>query len=307
MPTINDNGTSAITISRGNWPSEFQVSKVNGTANQDDIGTSLDSMTAQTLTALRRQKNRSIHDSATSHVHNSSLTVGPLARQGHLSEASMDAGSAATPNMLNDFQLDTKRQSNDSFTAAAEVDLTASMMTGSKKRIAPQSTSQERRAVKKTLRMPNTIGNNASKHFPKDFFHLKKGQQKRDGTGTSVHCNRNELVQPGSAQSIHQDTENYSNTNQSQHGLDPDQSYPSQSAVRSTAGVSLPAGGRLRVLPSKKTTNSKVTRTEQAHHQQQQNRLDSADTLSNDNGFSVCEEVTGQMESFDKSTPNNGK
>lgn len=99
-------------------------------------------------------------------------------------------------------------------------------MTGSKKRVAPQSTSQERRAVKKTLRMPSTIGNNASKHFPKDFFHLKKGQQKREGTGTSVHCNRNELID-----SQQQDLNALEPNSQASY------QQTAQSAIRSTTGL----------------------------------------------------------------------
>ena len=40
--------------------------------------------------------------------------------------------------------------------------------------------------------MPNAIGNKANKHFPKDFFNLKKN--KRDGTVTSEHANREKVI-----------------------------------------------------------------------------------------------------------------
>lgn len=52
----------------------------------------------------------------------------------------------------------------------------------------PQSTSQER--IGKKIIRPNAI-NNASKHFPKDFFNYKdRIKKKREGAGTSEHCNR---------------------------------------------------------------------------------------------------------------------
>lgn len=55
----------------------------------------------------------------------------------------------------------------------------------------PQSTSQER--IGKKIIRPNAI-NNASKHFPKDFFNCKdRVKKKREGAGTSEHCNRQKL------------------------------------------------------------------------------------------------------------------
>jgi hypothetical protein len=55
----------------------------------------------------------------------------------------------------------------------------------------PQSTSQER--IGKKIIRPNAI-NNASKHFPKDFFNYKdRVKKKREGAGTSEHCNRQRL------------------------------------------------------------------------------------------------------------------
>ena len=55
----------------------------------------------------------------------------------------------------------------------------------------PQSTSQDR--IGKKIIRPNAI-NNASKHFPKDFFnHKDRVKKKREGAGTSEHCNRQRL------------------------------------------------------------------------------------------------------------------
>jgi len=41
---------------------------------------------------------------------------------------------------------------------------------------------------------PKAISN-ASKHFPKDFFNYKKkSKMKREGAGTSEHCNRQKML-----------------------------------------------------------------------------------------------------------------
>ena len=45
--------------------------------------------------------------------------------------------------------------------------------------------------MKKSIRMPSTIGNNASKHFPSDFFKVKNANK----AGTAVHNKRDDLQQ----------------------------------------------------------------------------------------------------------------
>jgi hypothetical protein len=48
----------------------------------------------------------------------------------------------------------------------------------------PKKTSQERIFCNKNIiRVPNALGTKANKHFPKDFFDLKKN--KREGAVTS--------------------------------------------------------------------------------------------------------------------------